>query len=240
MKKMQVFNCNKCGLCCAHIGGVDYSGLDRGDGVCRFLKGNLCSIYEQRPLLCRVDESWEKIFSAQMSREDFYELNYKSCKALAGKFSVTDESNEYRENKFIERLCMNMTEKESYLQTLIYLANADGVITEEEIVSINKVGIANDIPSNRIVELVSQVKEGKTLAAILEGITEEKTKRTLLYELVMLCYADGDYSDEEQKAVYEIASLLRVSDSKVKEIEAFLHDDYVAFMNKLNKILEGK
>lgn len=135
---------------------------------------------------------------------------------------------------------MNMTEKESYLQTLIYLANADGAITEEEIVSINKIGIANDIPNNRIVELVSQVKEGKTLAAILEGITVRKTKLALLYELIMLCYADGKYTTDERKAVYEIAALLKVEDSKVKEIEAFLSNDYVAFTKKLNELLEVK
>ena len=63
-----------------------YKDLDRGDGVCKFLNGNLCSIYEQRPLLCRVDESWEKIFSTEMSREDFYELNYKGCNALVEKY----------------------------------------------------------------------------------------------------------------------------------------------------------
>lgn len=77
------FNCDKCGICCEHIDGVDlYAQLDRGDGVCKYLKDNLCSIYDTRPLLCRVDESWEKIFFAQMSKEDFYELNYKACKAL--------------------------------------------------------------------------------------------------------------------------------------------------------------
>ena len=135
---------------------------------------------------------------------------------------------------------MNMAEKESYLQTLIYLANADGVITEEEIVSINKVGIANDIPSNRIVELVSHVKEGKTLAEILGGMTERKTKLALLYELVMLCYADGKYTDDEKKAVHDIASLLKIEDDKVQEIELFLSNDYVAFTNKLNELLEVK
>jgi Fe-S-cluster containining protein len=64
----------------------DYKDLDRGDGVCKFLNENLCSIYEQRPLLCRVDESWEKIFSSKMSREDFYELNLKDFNALVNKY----------------------------------------------------------------------------------------------------------------------------------------------------------
>lgn len=82
-----MFECDKCGLCCSHIGGCEvYKELDRGDGVCKFLNGNLCSIYNKRPLLCRVDESYEQIFSSKMSREDFYKLNYKACKALKNKY----------------------------------------------------------------------------------------------------------------------------------------------------------
>lgn len=78
-----MFVCDKCGLCCSHIGGSElYKDLDRGDGVCRFLQGTLCSIYEQRPLLCRVDESWQKLFSAKISLQDFYDLNYQGCKTL--------------------------------------------------------------------------------------------------------------------------------------------------------------
>ena len=82
-----MFKCDKCGLCCSHVGENDlYKDLDRGDGVCKFLNDNLCSIYKTRPLRCRVDESYEKIFSTLMSREDFYNLNYKACKALKNKF----------------------------------------------------------------------------------------------------------------------------------------------------------
>ena len=33
--------------------------LDRWDGVCRYLQNNLCSIYEHRPLVCRIDENYE-------------------------------------------------------------------------------------------------------------------------------------------------------------------------------------
>ncbi|MBQ3825062.1 MAG: hypothetical protein II811_02880 [Spirochaetaceae bacterium] len=78
-----MFECDKCGLCCAHIGESElYRDLDRGDGVCKYLKDKLCSIYEKRPLLCRVDESFEEFFSKTMTREDFYELNYQGCRAL--------------------------------------------------------------------------------------------------------------------------------------------------------------
>ena len=51
-----------------HLGTVSiYRELDRGDGVCRYLKGNLCSIYEDRPLLCRVDESYEIYYKSLIS-----------------------------------------------------------------------------------------------------------------------------------------------------------------------------
>lgn len=82
-----MFKCDKCGLCCSNIGNSKiYKDLDRGDGVCKYLRDNLCSIYETRPLLCRVDESYEQFFSEEISREDFYELNYKACKALKERY----------------------------------------------------------------------------------------------------------------------------------------------------------
>lgn len=56
-----------------------YQELDRGDGVCRFLKGNLCSIYESRPLICRVDEGFDAFFKGTMSRAEYDRLNYEFC-----------------------------------------------------------------------------------------------------------------------------------------------------------------
>ena len=59
-----------------------YSDLDRGDGICRFLRGNLCSIYDNRPLKCRIDECYEEFFKDSMTIEEFYDENYKMCEAL--------------------------------------------------------------------------------------------------------------------------------------------------------------
>ena len=60
----------------------DLQALHNGDGVCRFLRGNMCSIYETRPLICRVDESYEAFFKEQMSYEAYIQLNYACCKLL--------------------------------------------------------------------------------------------------------------------------------------------------------------
>lgn len=78
-----MFKCDQCGCCCRHLyESVVYAELDRGDGVCKYLIGNLCSIYEKRPMVCRVDEGYKLYFSAIMSREEYYRLNENECKRL--------------------------------------------------------------------------------------------------------------------------------------------------------------
>ncbi|MCI8860057.1 MAG: YkgJ family cysteine cluster protein [Lachnospiraceae bacterium] len=75
-----MFVCDKCGECCRNLNlSPLYQQLDRGDGVCRYLSGNLCSIYETRPLLCRIDESYHIFFQDTISKEEYYSLNYKAC-----------------------------------------------------------------------------------------------------------------------------------------------------------------
>lgn len=78
-----MFNCCKCGLCCRNLNKSElYKELDRGDGTCKYLIDNLCSIYEERPLLCRIDESYEAYFKEQYSIEEYYKLNYEGCTNL--------------------------------------------------------------------------------------------------------------------------------------------------------------
>ena len=78
-----MFCCDKCGACCRHLNlSPMFSDLDRGDGVCKYLEGNLCSIYEQRPLKCRVDDSYKLFFEAKMSLDEFYHLNHEMCKII--------------------------------------------------------------------------------------------------------------------------------------------------------------
>ena len=71
-----MFKCDKCGECCRHLDESElYQEIDRGDGVCKFLTDNLCSIYDKRPLLCRVDESYELFFKSKMTKDEYDRLN---------------------------------------------------------------------------------------------------------------------------------------------------------------------
>lgn len=75
-----MFMCDRCGECCRRLSMSSvYVELDSGNGVCKYLDGTLCSIYEERPLLCRVDESYEAIFKNAMTLDKYYRLNYEVC-----------------------------------------------------------------------------------------------------------------------------------------------------------------
>lgn len=75
-----MFMCDKCGKCCRNLDKSPiYEELHDGNGICKYLDGNLCSIYENRPLLCRVDESYNKFFKNTMTLEKYYKINYKFC-----------------------------------------------------------------------------------------------------------------------------------------------------------------
>ena len=78
-----MFICDKCGECCRNLSLSDmYADLDRGDGICKYLDGNLCSIHEERPLKCRIDESYAAFFADSMPIDEYYRLNYLSCNIL--------------------------------------------------------------------------------------------------------------------------------------------------------------
>lgn len=81
-----MFMCDKCGQCCRNLDKSSiYAELDIGNGTCKYLNGNLCSIYSTRPLLCRIDESYEKFFKDILPLNKYYELNYQFCKELKNK-----------------------------------------------------------------------------------------------------------------------------------------------------------
>ncbi len=78
-----MFKCDKCGECCRHLNMSEvYRDLHNGDGICKYLKGNICSIYDNRPLLCRVDEAYYKLFKDEIEYEQYLQLNYEACNKL--------------------------------------------------------------------------------------------------------------------------------------------------------------
>ena len=81
-----MFVCSKCGCCCRNLDKSEiYKNLDRGDGVCKYLNGNICAIYEDRPILCRIDECYSLYYSDIYTKEEYYRLNHEACQRLQNK-----------------------------------------------------------------------------------------------------------------------------------------------------------
>lgn len=79
------FNCDMCGQCCKSLHNNPlYSDLDRGDGVCRHydIVTHRCQIYDTRPLKCNISAYYNKYLKSIMSKEAYYEANYRICKEL--------------------------------------------------------------------------------------------------------------------------------------------------------------
>ncbi|MCT6517654.1 MULTISPECIES: YkgJ family cysteine cluster protein [Enterobacterales] len=79
------FPCEKCGACCRHVNQAEETQfLDRGDGICMNYdeKTMLCSIYHERPDICRVDRQYLLHYHKQYTWNEFIELNRISCKLI--------------------------------------------------------------------------------------------------------------------------------------------------------------
>lgn len=84
-QELTPFPCTACGKCCRQVHRSEHTTfLDRGDGICRHFntQTNLCTIYHDRPLVCRVEDYYKVHLSDKISWEDFVKLNLEICNTL--------------------------------------------------------------------------------------------------------------------------------------------------------------
>jgi Fe-S-cluster containining protein len=55
------FICKKCGECCRHIEAFIAIIPHQDNGICGFLQGDLCAIYENRPDLCDYKRAYKYV-----------------------------------------------------------------------------------------------------------------------------------------------------------------------------------
>lgn len=79
------FPCTQCGLCCKHVHvAAETQFLDRGDGTCRHYDATSkgCTIYAERPDICRVDRQYAVRFAQQYTWDEYVTLNLQVCTYL--------------------------------------------------------------------------------------------------------------------------------------------------------------
>jgi Fe-S-cluster containining protein len=88
------FLCTRCGACCRSVSLSSLTAwLDRGNGICRHLDDEtaLCSIYENRPDVCRVDLQYKINYQRVISWQKFCELNQQCCAMLQKSANFTNQ-----------------------------------------------------------------------------------------------------------------------------------------------------
>lgn len=76
------FPCTACGKCCRRVNlSEQTSFLDRGDGACQYFneQTSLCNIYENRPLVCRVEDYYKTYLSHLYEWDEFVKINLDIC-----------------------------------------------------------------------------------------------------------------------------------------------------------------
>ncbi|MEL7648718.1 MAG: DUF533 domain-containing protein [Sedimentibacter sp.] len=129
-------------------------------------------------------------------------------------------------------------EKQSYLQAFMFIASSDGIITVEEITALKNIADSMGFNKEKINYLAEEVKKGKKLKDILAKIKNRQSKLLLIYELILLCHADGKYSDSEKSSMKELTALLNVETEKLVQIENLV-DEHIDLKEKLNLVLES-
>lgn len=77
------FPCTSCGECCRRVYlSSETESLDRGDGVCKYFNdnANICLNYENRPLICRVEDYYKQNLKDTVSWEYFVMINLEVCR----------------------------------------------------------------------------------------------------------------------------------------------------------------
>ena len=77
-KALDDFICKQCGECCRHIDQVEELKHLQVNGVCKYLKDNLCTIYENRPDACNRYKLYKR-FQSCMTEETFVNIAQKYC-----------------------------------------------------------------------------------------------------------------------------------------------------------------
>ena len=91
---MTELNCVEgCGECCRHIHLVKgLKHLQNGDGICKYLVNNKCSIYNERPELCRYDKVYELVKNT-LTIDEYEKISVQYCEDLQ-KFKLKRESSD--------------------------------------------------------------------------------------------------------------------------------------------------
>ncbi|MDD2957656.1 MAG: hypothetical protein PHR92_03915 [Lachnospiraceae bacterium] len=124
----------------------------------------------------------------------------------------------YKGGRFMFLCELDEEEKKKYLSMAKQFADIDGSSTEEE-----KAVLYN---SQNEMGMKAQVQTGETLEELAAYFSDKskQVRRTLLFELYMLAFCDGDLTEEEKAVLRMLLEKFNISRKKAKEIRQLAID----------------
>jgi uncharacterized tellurite resistance protein B-like protein len=136
-----------------------------------------------------------------------------------------------------------MEQSIQYLKAIMYIASADNRVSEEEFEYFLGIAVSNGLTEEDATSIRLEIESNTLLLSeILKEITNEKTKKKLIHDLLLICLTDGDYSVAEQNGIKDICGLLEISDKKLVQYEReakFIHTTQKASNSVLGAINAG-
>lgn len=83
-----MYQCTKCGKCCERMYLLPQNNkwrklLDDGKGRCKYLtEQKLCSIFENRPVICDHERMYQEFYASKMSYKEFDTVLEQECKNI--------------------------------------------------------------------------------------------------------------------------------------------------------------
>ena len=108
---------------------------------------------------------------------------------------------------------------DSYTKSILVCANGDGTLAPEERDWV--VGLASAFgASDSLVEELKSYKADEDIEKTIGDAPEASgSRRYLVYDAIMACSADGEYSDQERATITKMAAKLGISQDTVEQIE---------------------
>lgn len=113
-----------------------------------------------------------------------------------------------------------MEQNLQYLRALMYIASVDNTISDDELVCFTKIAMNNGLSESEVCKIKNEIECGNgDLSVILAEISDEKTPKKLLHDLLLICLVDGNYSVAEQSGIRDVCSILNVGEKKLSQLE---------------------
>lgn len=97
--------------------------------------------------------------------------------------------------------------KRAFMDLAHAVANADGFVSGNEMRYLQAVGV--ELGLDEAIRVVAPIRE---LSDIVGEIRDTQLRHLFFAEILLLVYADGNYSDDEKEIVMELKRMFEISD----------------------------